>query len=61
MTIDQLALLKSLSLNECVTADGPDIDALREQNYVYLWDMYPNGRRRWAITNEGRAALRTAT
>ena len=57
MTTDQIALLKQASLNECITDDGDDILRLSELGYVDLWDMHPDGRRRWAITREGREAL----
>lgn len=60
MTPDQIKLLKELSLNECVTAEGDDITALRDDGYAYIWDMWPDGRRRWAITRDGRAALSAA-
>lgn len=58
MTRDQLQLLKTLSLNECHEAEGDDITVLRNLGYAYIWDMYANGLRRWAITPEGREALR---
>lgn len=39
--------------------DGDHLSALIDADLIEQYDMWPDGTRRWIITQEGRAALTT--